>query len=62
MQPTIFSSPESAVRAALGGSPGAWGSLLQRSAPYLMLLIRSQVGPLLHGKVDAEDLVQEALL
>lgn len=62
MQGTVYSSPESALLAARAGSPAAWGSLLQRSVPYLLFLTRRQLGSLLRGKVDAEDLVQESLL
>jgi RNA polymerase sigma-70 factor (ECF subfamily) len=47
---------------ALAGDPTAQGRLLERYRAYLELLARFQIGRRLAQKVDASDVVQEALL
>jgi len=50
------------LRAARRGDAAAWGRLLDRFRPYLLLLAEVQVGKRLRGKADPADLVQEAAL
>jgi RNA polymerase sigma-70 factor (ECF subfamily) len=48
--------------AALPVDDEGWGRLLGAYEPYLLLLVRVQIGRRLQGKVDAADVVQETLL
>src|SRR5690242_18493900 len=50
------------LRRALGGDGPALGQLLESYRAYLTVLARVQIGRRLQGKVDAEDVAQEAFL
>jgi RNA polymerase sigma-70 factor, ECF subfamily len=54
--------PADSLRAARAGDVGALGRLLEGYRSYLSLLTRLQLGRRLQGKIDADDLVQEAFL
>ena len=54
--------PEDLLARARAGDRDALGQLLAAYRDYLALLARVQVGRRLRGKVDAQDLVQEACL
>ena len=54
--------PEDLLARARAGDRDALGRLLATYHDYLSLLARIQVGRRLQGKVDAQDLVQEACL
>jgi RNA polymerase sigma-70 factor (ECF subfamily) len=64
MPPTDAASPEpdDLLARARAGDAEALGRLLDPFRPYLALLARLQVGRRLRGKVDPDDLVQEAFL
>jgi RNA polymerase sigma-70 factor (ECF subfamily) len=50
------------LAAARGGSNEALGQALETCRPYLLLIAQRQVGPDLHAKDSASDLVQETFL
>jgi RNA polymerase sigma-70 factor (ECF subfamily) len=56
------SDPEMLIVLAKAGDGEALGRLLERHRGYLILLARMQIGRLLRGKLDAEDLLQETSL
>jgi RNA polymerase sigma-70 factor, ECF subfamily len=58
----MTAEPDSLLRQARAGDPGALGQLLEQYQRYLALLARVQIGQRLQGKVDAVDLVQETFL
>jgi RNA polymerase sigma-70 factor (ECF subfamily) len=55
-------SPEQLLSQARAGDGPVLGRLLELHRAYLVVLARVQIGRRLQGKVDASDLVQEALL
>ena len=56
------SNPEMLLVLAKAGDGEALGRLLERHRGYLILLARMQLGRLLRGKIDAEDILQETSL
>lgn len=56
------SDPEMLLVLAKAGDGEALGRLIERHRGYLILLARMQIGRLLRGKLDAEDLLQETSL
>jgi RNA polymerase sigma-70 factor (ECF subfamily) len=56
------SDPEMLLVLAKAGDGAALGRLIERHRGYLILLARMQIGRLLRGKLDAEDLLQETSL
>jgi RNA polymerase sigma-70 factor (ECF subfamily) len=56
------SDPEMLLVLAKAGDGDALGRLIERHRGYLILLARMQIGRLLRGKLDAEDLLQETSL
>jgi RNA polymerase sigma-70 factor (ECF subfamily) len=56
------SDPEMLLVLAKAGDGEALGRLIERHRGYLILLARMQIGRLLRGKLDAEDLFQETSL
>jgi RNA polymerase sigma-70 factor (ECF subfamily) len=55
-------SPEQLLRQARGGDATSLGRLLEGYRSYLLVLARVQIGRRLQGKVDADDVVQDAFL
>lgn len=60
--PVVPTSPEVLLARARGGDQEALGALLEEYREYLRLLARPRVGRDLQVRLDASDLVQEALL
>jgi RNA polymerase sigma-70 factor (ECF subfamily) len=60
--PIASESPDDLIREAKQCGEPAFGRLLARYAPYLMLLARVEVGRRLQGKLDPADLVQDTFL
>ena len=60
--PVVPISPEVLLARARGGDQDALGSLLEEYREYLRMLARTRVGRDLQVRLDASDLVQEALL
>jgi RNA polymerase sigma-70 factor (ECF subfamily) len=58
----MHAETERLIAAARAGDTAALGRLLELHRNYLLLLARLQVGRRLQAKVDASDIVQEALL
>jgi RNA polymerase sigma-70 factor (ECF subfamily) len=56
------SDPELLLALAKAGDGDALGRLIERHRDYLMLLARVQIGRLLRGKLDPEDVLQETSL
>jgi RNA polymerase sigma-70 factor (ECF subfamily) len=59
---TVGASPEQLLPLARAGDRPALGRLLESYRAYLGVLARVQIGRRLQGKVDADDVVQEAFL
>jgi RNA polymerase sigma-70 factor (ECF subfamily) len=59
---TASESPDDLIREAKQSGEPAFGRLLARYGPYLMLLARVEVGRRLQGKLDPADLVQDTFL
>ena len=59
---TASESPDDLIREAKQSGEPAFGRLLARYSPYLMLLARVEVGRRLQGKLDPADLVQDTFL
>jgi RNA polymerase sigma-70 factor (ECF subfamily) len=60
--PVVPTSPEVLLARARGGDHDALGSLLEEYREYLRVLARARIGRDLQVRLDASDLVQEALL
>lgn len=56
------SDPDLLIVLAKAGDGEALGRLIERHRDYLILLARVQIGRLLRGKIDPEDVLQEASL
>jgi RNA polymerase sigma-70 factor (ECF subfamily) len=56
------SDPELMLDLAKAGDRDALGRLIERHRGYLILLARMQIGRLLRGKLDPEDILQEVSL
>src|SRR3954470_16292645 len=56
------SDPDLILVLAKEGDRDALGRLIERHRGYLILLARMQIGRLLRGKLDPEDLLQEVSL
>ena len=56
------SDPELMLDLAKAGDGQALGRLIERHRGYLILLARMQIGRLLRGKLDPEDILQEVSL
>lgn len=59
---TTGSDPDLLLVLAKAGDGDALGRLLERHRGYLVLLARMQIGRLLRGKFDPEDILQEVSL
>src|SRR5437868_2250918 len=55
-------TPDQLLHQAREGDAAALGRLLEAYRAYLLVLTRVQIGRRLQGKVDADDVVQEAFL
>jgi RNA polymerase sigma-70 factor (ECF subfamily) len=62
MSESVDLDPDQLLRRARAGDVPALGPLLERYRAYLVVLARVQIGRRLQGKVDADDVVQEAFL
>jgi RNA polymerase sigma-70 factor, ECF subfamily len=62
MSESVDLDPDRLLQRARKGDVPALGPLLERYRAYLVVLARVQIGRRLQGKVDADDVVQEAFL
>jgi RNA polymerase sigma-70 factor (ECF subfamily) len=62
MSESVDLDPDQLLQRARAGDVPALGPLLERYRAYLVVLARVQIGRRLQGKVDADDVVQEAFL
>ena len=62
MTTTTSSDPDLILVLAKEGDRDALGRLIERHRGYLILLARMQIGRLLRGKLDPEDILQEVSL